>query len=699
MRRVAAAMIAGWIVVPAMAQERSGAQPAETRPAGDFRPPAVPLVTHDPYFSVWSFDDRLTDGWSRHWTGATQAMCGMLRVDGKTYRFAGMEPRSSPAMEQVGLTITATRTIYEFEAGGVRLTLTFCSPLLPDDPDRLSAPLTIVTWQLEPRDGAEHSVAFYFDCSAEWAVDRPHQRVLASRQQLDGITVLRVGTQEQAVLSRSGDDLRIDWGWFCLAHPRVRIWEPSSVICGHATARESFAAKGVLPENDDLRFPRAASDDWPVLAVSEDHGVIRSSMSSGLILGYDDGFCIEFLQRRLRPYWARSGRTFGELLSETAATANELLARCRAFDEKLTGELEAAGGPKFARLAVLAYRQAVAANKLAADFDGTPLMFPKENFSNGCIATVDVIYPAAPLFLYLNPKLLEAQLVPVLEYARSARWKHPFAPHDLGTYPLANGQVYGGGERTEENQMPVEECGNMLLLVAALTQRTGSAELADRYLKPLSAWARYLEEHGLDPANQLCTDDFAGHLAHNANLSLKAIAALGAWSQVQQKLGFTDDAARTRRTAERMAAEWQSMADDGDHYRLAFDKPGTWSQKYNLVWDRVLGLKLFPPEVAQREVAFYLTRLNRYGLPLDNRKDYTKIDWAVWAACLAVRPEDFRRMVDPLYDFAHESPSRVPLTDWFDTKTGKQTGFQARSVVGGVFMPMLCRPSAANKAE
>jgi hypothetical protein len=660
------------------------------------RPPAVPLVTHDPYFSTWSTANRLTDDWPRHWTGAIQAICGMARIDGKTYRFIGPQPKQAPAMKQVSLEVLPTRTIYQFEAAGVHLTLTFTTPALPDDLDILSRPVTYLTWQARSADGKAHAVSLYFDCTAEWVVDKTTQQVTWGRYRMGDLRALRVGSADQPVLGKSGDDLRIDWGYlYLVVPPRPGT---ADVMTSDRAARLAFAGKGTLPDTDDLRMPRPVNDGWPVLACTMDLGQVGTEPASRhLMLAYDDIFAIEYFHRKLPAYWRRNGMTTAEMIHAAARDYETLTRKCQKFDEELMSDLRKAGGEHYARLCALAYRQCVAAHKLVADLDGTALYFSKENFSNGCICTVDVTAPSCPFFLLFNTKLLAGQLIPILDYAKLPRWKHAYAPHDLGTYPKANGQVYGGGEKSDRDQMPVEECGNMLVMMAALAKADGNADLARKYWPLMSQWANYLKEKGLDPENQLCTDDFAGHLAHNTNLSVKAIVALGGYAQLCDMLGKKDEAAAFRKTAKDMARQWVKMADDGDHFRLAFDRPGTWSQVYNLVWDRLLGMDLFPPEVARKAVAFYKTKQGKYGLPLDNRKAWAKLDWTVWTATMAEAPEDFEAFIAPLYRFAQESPSRVPLTDWYWTDSGKQAGFQARSTVGGVFIKLLADPAVWQK--
>ncbi|MES1261119.1 MAG: DUF4965 domain-containing protein [Acidobacteriota bacterium] len=654
-----------------------------------FRPPAVPLIAHDPYFSVWSMADHLTDENTKHWTGTEQPLGSLVRIDGETFRIMGRDPRNLAALPQQSVEVLPTRTIYNFQGSGIHLNLTFLTPALPRDLEVLSRPVTYLIWTANSVDGKQHDVAVYLDASAALAVNTTDQPVEWSRFRLDGMEAMRLGSQQQPVLEKDGDNLRIDWGYLYIAAPGdAHATETAASL--NAT-RTSFAGTGKIAAADDTETNRPGNSRGAAgLAVAIPLGSVgATAVSRHVLVAYDDLWSLTFLERRVRPYWRRNGATAADLLTSAERDFPSLLRRSEAFDRDLMNDLRKAGGEHFAQMTALSYRQSIAAHKLAVDADGTLLFFPKENFSNGCIDTVDVFYPSAPLYLLLNPKLLEGSVEPVMNYASMPRWRFDFAPHDLGRYPHANGQVYGGGEKTEENQMPVEESSNMIILAAALAHAEGNTVLAQRYWPALTKWAAYLKDKGLDPENQLSTDDFAGHLAHNANLSIKAIVALGAYAQLAQATGHGAEAASYRQTAQDFARRWVEMAADGDHYVLAFDKPGTWSQKYNLVWDKVLGLNLFPAAVAQKEIAFYLAHQNKYGLPLDNRSEYTKLDWIYWTASLAGSQRDFDALIDPTWKFAVDSPSRVPLTDWYWTQDAKQRGFQARSVVGGLFMKML----------
>ena len=682
-----------------LAASAAVAASAQNVPA--IRPPAVPLVVHDPYFSIWSMADRLTDAPTRHWTGALQEIFGVVRVDGQNYRFLGSGSRGKagiPALEQVSRTITPTRTIVVLQNQQLEFTVEFLNPLLPQDMELMSRPVTYLSLEAKSRDGKPHDVSVYLDASGTLAVNDPGERVVESRARIPGLDLLRVGSQRQPVLQRSGDNVRIDWGYFYLAVPES---EHAVTAAGNQTYRKTFLATGTFPDADDLGGARPPQNHYPpplTLNVCLPLGQVGSApVARHLLLAYDDGYSVEYMHRALLPYWRTRFASFADMLEAAEQQYPQVEARSQKFDAALTRDLEQAGGRDYAAIATLAFSQAIAAHKLVEDADGNPFFMPKENFSNGSISTVDVIYPSAPLFLLLNPKLVEAQLDPVMRYAEMARWKFSFAPHDLGVYPLANGQQYGGGEVSEENQMPVEESGDVILLAAAIAHAENDASFARRYWPLLTKWAEYLKAKGLDPANQLCTDDFAGHLAHNANLSLKAIEALGAYAQLARMLGHPDAAAHYDALAQDMARKWVKMAADGDHYRLAFDKPGTWSQKYNLVWDRVLGLNLFPESVAAEEMRFYKKHLNRYGLPLDNRATYTKLDWELWTATLARNEGDFQAFVHPIKAFVNDTMPRVPLTDWYDTLTARQIHFQARSVVGGVYMKMLADPQLWKK--
>ncbi|HLX61162.1 MAG TPA: DUF4965 domain-containing protein [Planctomycetota bacterium] len=663
-----------------------------------FRPPAVPLIAVNPNFSVWSMADKLTDDTPRHWTRREHPLSSLIRIDGKPFRLMGKSPPDVPALPQTGVQVTPTRSIYSFENPQVHVTLTFTTPSLPDDIDVLARPMTYLVWQVKSIDGAQHAVSIFDSTSALLSVNTPTQKVVWARETFGGLTALHAGTEDQPLLRPAGDDTRVDWGYVYAAASSA---QSKSAIGSSAALLKSFVDSGALPQTDDTRMPRAANDDEPALAFSFDLGnVAAEPVSRHVIVAYDEIYAIKFLGQKLRPFWRRDGAGPGDLLQACERDLATLTTRCEAFDKEMLLDLTKEGGVRYAQIGALAYRQALAGCGLAADANKMPMLFTKENSSNGCIATVDVIYPAAPQFLLMGSLYAKALVAPAMVYSTSPQWRFHFAPHDVGVYPQANGRVYGGDAddpKNEGNMMPVEESANMILLVAAIAKMDGNANYATQYWKQLTYWVDYLEKHGKDPENQLCTDDFMGHLAHNSNLAVKAILGIAAYGELCRMRG--DNAAYEKyfAIARDYAKHWTEVAADGDHYRIAYDKPNTWSQKYNLVWDKLLGLRIFPPEVARKEVAFYKTKVLKYGLPLDSRTHLSKTDWSVWCATLADNQADFEAIVSPIYDYLNDTTARLPFVDSYITDDKKSDGMRARPVIGGVFVKMLEEPAMWKK--
>ena len=577
---------------------------------------------------------------------------------------------------QTDVTVQATNTTFTFKAGGVNLNLNFRSPLLLNDIELTARPVSYVTYTVKSSDGKPHQVDVYFSASSNLAVNNPTQAISAWKSNKGGLSLLKAGTVEQPVLKRKGDDTRIDWGYLYVAVPSK--FKAKQYI-GKQTENFKRFASGANPQTPEV----LKSKELDLSTVIPFGTVGNAAIEKYVLLGYDDVKSVEYFGEALLPIWKKPGMQ--DFVDQLIAANNDytaIKAKTKAFDAKLYADAAQAGGKEYADLCKLVYRQSIAAHKIAFAPNGDILFLSKENFSGGFINTVDVTYPSAPQYLLYNPELLKGMLNGIYYYSESGKWKKPYPAHDLGTYPAANGQTYG-------EDMPVEEAGNMIILTAAIARAEGNAGYAEKHWKEMSIWADYLLKEGLDPANQLCTDDFAGHLARNANLSVKAIVAIGGYAQLAEKLGKTEIAEKYRAAAQDMAKKWMALAESGDHYALTFNDKNTWSQKYNLVWDKLLKLNLFPEEVYNKEIKYYLTKQNTFGLPLDSRKNYTKSDWIIWTATLANNASDFEKFVKPVYKYATETTTKVPLSDWHETLDGKQVGFQARSVVGGYFIKAL----------
>lgn len=625
------------------------------------RPPATPLITVDPFFSVWSMTDKLTSDNTKHWTGKPNTLLGTVTIDGEEYGFMGKTGRDE--LKQVACEVEAMTTRYVFETAKIRLFATFFSPLLMDDLDVLSRPCSYLYVQYVSLDGEKHDVRATVLASEELCLNEKGQSPVVTEifDLEDEIVCAKMGNSVQNVLNKSGDDHRIDWGYFYLASNA---------------------------ENSDASTFKCEEDNMTYLRVSGD---VCDCCGSMFVFAYDDINSIEYFGKKLTSYWNRDGMTIEDAIIDAFDEYTGLYADAKITSDDLFADAVAAGGEKYAEILLLAYRQTIAAHKVAVDENGDVLFISKECFSNGCAATVDVSYPSIPLYLYYNPELVKGMMRPILRFAKSDKWKFDFAPHDCGQFPLVNGQCYGSLD-SEEYQMPVEECGNMLIMLANVCLAENNADFAKDDIDLYRKWASYLLKYGRDPQNQLCTDDFAGHLAHNCNLSLKAIMGLAGLSVVLNMLGEKDEADYYYEQAINMAIEWTETAcDDNGGYRLAFDRENTFSMKYNMIWDKLWGTNLFPRQVVNAELASNESHIRPYGLPLDSRAEYTKADWLVWTAALSSDRTRFEKFIEPLWNAYNYSYSRVPLTDWYDTITANQVSFQNRTVVGGFFIRLLDR--------
>lgn len=641
------------------------------------RLPSVPIIVNDPYFSIWSPYDRLTDGSTRHWTNAEKPIDGLLRVDGKVYQFMGKEgdiPQIETA-KQKSVSVLATSTFYSFTCGDVSLDLVFTAPMLINDLDLISMPINYISYQVRSLDGQKHKIQLYLGVSSWIAVNQLNQPTESSIVVKDGTRYLKSGTIDQPILAKKGDGICIDWGY-------VYMPECNGTVCltEGQSAISNFIQKGKFPESRS-RIINRDSKHATTLAYMHDFGQVDHA-SSFTMLGYDEIQDIEYMYVRYKAYWARNGKDIFQAFRYMQEHYKNIMELCQKFDKMIYDDGFKSGNVEYAEILSGSYRQVMAAHKLFLDKDGNLLFFSKENNSNGCVNTVDLTYPSSPLFLVYNPELVKGMMTSIFNYSQSGRWIKPFACHDQGTYPIANGQVYGG-------DMPIEEAGNMVILSAMISKIENSTHYVDPYWDILKTWTDYLVTHGEDPANQLCTDDFAGHWAHNCNLSIKAIMGIAGFSEMAKLKGNMNEANKYRQIAKDMAVKWEKKAKDGDHYRLAFDKDNTWSQKYNMVWDALWNLNLFPNHAMQHEIKYYLSKQNIYGIPLDCRKTYTKSDWIMWTAAMAKDKKTFLKFVSPIYKYINETPSRVPISDWSETISGKMVGFKARSVIGGYWMKVL----------
>src|SRR3569833_3091656 len=525
----------------------------------------------------------------------------------------------------------------EASSDSVKVTLSFLTPITPTSTFRQSIPAAYLTVHAEG--GSDENL--YIDLNGEWVSGNRDSRIrwdLSHHEPSAADGGVPIKTWK---ISRSEEQLFTEWDdhaeWGTLYFTAPASVDHESGVSG--PTRTQFAQRGYLSNRND-RKSRKVMEEEPIFAFSKsfklgsDKNLSSDSVMFTFALIQDP--IVQFASARgltyMRPYWSNFFVEADELIKyhyDDFDTATDL---ARNYSAQLSKDAFASGSTEYEEIASLSARQVLGATEFAGTPDN-PLLFLKEISSNGNCQTVDVIFPSFPFFLYTNPRWLAYLLEPLSEHQLSGQYPNDYSMHDLGYhFPNQTGHSDGNDE-----YMPVEECGNMLIMGLALvnafkydtepasvataataarplslsgaqeefvdaqgidkpwggSRRTGEKEAEEwvaRSYKLWKQWTGYLVRESLIPRWQLSTDDFAGWLAYQTNLALKGIIGIRAMSEIADILGEEEDAKYYRNISETYISKWQDygISRDGTHAKLAYDWYGSWTTLYNLYADSLL---------------------------------------------------------------------------------------------------------------
>ncbi|KAL4757432.1 glutaminase GtaA [Aspergillus foveolatus] len=660
------------------------------------RPPALPLAVKSPYLSTWLPAGKdggnggyLAGEWPTFWEGQITGWAGLIRVDGQVYTWMGLP--GSTTVNQTAYEYTSTKSIFTMHIGDmVEMKITFLSPITPNDLRRQSLVFSYLDVSVTSLDGQSHSVQVYADISAEFVSgDRSAIAQWDYGVTSDGVAYHKIYRQTPLLFSEHRD--QAEWGDWYWATDNVAglTYQAGPDI----DVRGAFARNGKLTNNNDANH-RAISNNWPVFGFAHDLGSISSSTRVLFSIGLTQREAIQYSgsSSTLSPLpalWTSYFSTALDALDFFHHDYQKSNSLSSDLDRRIAQDSVAAAGHDYLTITSLSIRQAFAATQLCGPAND-PYLFMKEISSNGNMNTVDVIFPAHPVFLYTNPALLKYLLRPHFEIQESGNYPNSYAMHDIGAhYPNATGHLDGNDE-----PMPLEECGNMVIMALAYAQKARDTGYLESHYTILRRWTEYLIEDSLYPANQISTDDFAGPLANQTNLALKGIIGIEAMSVIASLAGDSDDKKNLTNYAHDYIEKWQILGITRNttypHTTLSYGSNESHGLLYNLYADRELRLNLVPQSVYDMQSNFYPTIQGQYGVPLDTRHQYTKGDWELFTAAVAsVSTRDM--FIKLLAQWINETPTNRPLTDLYDTVTGDYPPvvFIARPVMGGAFALLL----------
>lgn len=622
------------------------------------------------------------------------AWTGMIRVDDQTFIWMGNPEVNVSKVDQTAYTYTSTKSIFTMDvAGKVQMNITFLSPVYPTDMKRQSLTFSYMNVDVESSDGSSHDVQLYVDVTAEWVSGENSANAQWDYDTADSLSYHKIWRQEQLLFTENipdGQGYMADWGyWYWATNTSKGLTYQQD---SDKNTRDAFYNDGKLANTKNDTF-RPINDDWPTFGYAIDLGSVKGAAPGQLFtIGYTQDKAVQYNTTdgylQLDSLWTSY---FDDEVSALSFFHNDYATSTSMSDDldnKISTDSKAAAGQNYLTITSLSLRQAFAALTPVIRSAGKTFFFMKEIASNGNMGTVDVVFPLHPILLYLNPQILKMMLDPLYENQESGAYPNKYAEHDLGAhFPNATGHPAGDDEK-----MPVEESGNMLIMTLAYAQATGDNKYLSAHYPKMKQWVEFLIEDSLIPAEQLSTDDFAGHLANQTNLALKGIIGIGAMAEIAKLTNNSADNSNYTSISKDYISQWQGFGiaknANPPHTTLQYGNDSSHGLLYNIYGDKLLGLGLVPQSVYDMQCTFYPTVENKYGVPLDTRSTQTKSDWEVFTA--ATCSDSTRDMfLKDLATWINETPTQRPLSDLYDTVSGDWPSsgvlFNARPVVGGHF--------------
>ncbi|MBW0476094.1 hypothetical protein O181_015809 [Austropuccinia psidii MF-1] len=690
-------------------------------------PPAIPLAVVSPYLSAWLATGKeggnggyLAGRWAQFWPiqfppsphNYRLGWAGLIRINGLTYEFMGrpnddyIGNRHQRAVQR-GFRYTSTRSIFEFEAGGVAFLVTFLSPIgQKGDLVRQTLPFSYMSVELVDQghlNRVQDEIVVYTDIQADWASGDHSVGAIWSLQSTNQSLSYHVSRKDPLKFSEQAE--YPEWGEAIYATLNVDGLTTASGVA--AEIRSQFVAHGQLDNNQDKNY-RKISDRTAAFGFSVP--IQHGARPAVFIVGHVRDPYVQSLEvaktfekgGKMVERWGYWRTKFNKTIDAIQFSLKDYANAVRIAeqtDESLENDARRLGGDDYVAIASLSARQAFGALEITIgkDSDGryNPadiLAFQKEISSNGDMSTVDVLFPQFPALAYIDPALLKYCLEPIFKYTESGLYPNQWTVHDLGRYPNATGHNDG-----KDEEMPVEEAGNMLIMALAYYQLSKDAAWLTSHLKIMYQWSSFLVKDGLVPATQLSTDDFAGKLGNQTNLALKAIVGIAAMSELAHSAGQNDEGSKLRAVAEDYVKKWTEFAQSktGKHTKLAYQLEDSWGTLYNLFADRLLNLKLVPQPIYEGQDEFYPSVANEFGVPLDSRHTWAKTDWQMFAAGAAVSTQTRDLFLNQLVKYLRANRVNAGFPDLYETQTAEYPGrsntstwkieFINRPVVGGHF--------------